>query len=157
MRRLFLALLALSGVLPASDSAARELALIVHPHNPISNLTAIDLREILLMERQHWGGGGRIYLLLPETGSPEKEVLLRRGLKMTEDQLRRHYLGKLYSGEIPAFPRVSASGAEARRIVSRASTALAVVALAETDATVKVLRIAGRRPGDPDYLLAPLR
>ena len=63
------------------------------------------------MERQHWRGGLRIYLLLPESGTPEKDLLLRRGLQMNEDQLRRHYLGKLYGGEIPAFPGTAASGA----------------------------------------------
>jgi hypothetical protein len=154
MRRLLVGLLTLGSVPVASDAAARELALIVHPQNPVSSLTAIDLREILLMERQHWSGGGRIYLLLPETGSPEKELLLRRALKMSEDRLRRHYLGKLYGGEIPAFPRVASSGAEARRIVSRAPNALAVVDASAVDSSVKLVRIGGRRPGEPEYLLA---
>jgi hypothetical protein len=147
------AVLVSAGVLIASECAARELALIVHPLNPISNVSAIDLREVLLMVRQRWSGGGRIYLLLPESGSPEKEVLLRRALAMTEDELRRHYLGKLYGGEIPAFPRVVASGAEARRIVSRAPNALALVDASTVDATVKVVRVAGRRPSEADYLL----
>jgi hypothetical protein len=154
MPRIWLGVPVLAGVLAASEGAAGELALIVHPQNPVSDVSAVDLREMLLMERQRWSRGGRIYLLLPESGSPEKDLLLQRALRMSEEQLRRHYLGKLYGGEIPAFPRVFSFGVEALRIVSRAKNALAVVDAGVVDRSVKLVRIGGRRPGDADYLLA---
>lgn len=141
----------------AAAARAAELAVVVNPQNPVVELTARELREVLLMERQHWRGGLRIYLLLPESGTPEKDLLLLRGLRMNEDQLRRHYLAKLYGGEIPAFPGTSASGAAARRLVAHAPNALAVVDSSSVDATVKLVRIDGRRPGEPGYLLAPTR
>ena len=136
---------------------AADLAVIVHPGNPATELSSRELRELVLMERQHWRGAGRVYLLLPETGTVEKELLLERALRMTEDQLHRYYLGKLYGGEIPEFPRVVATGAAARRIVARAPDALAIVDARSVDASVKVLRIDGRGPGEAGYPLAARR
>jgi hypothetical protein len=151
-------LLAVALVLCAGrDGLALELAVIVHAQKGVSEVSAADLREMVLMERQHWKGGGRIYLILPPSGSAEKDVLLKRVLNMTEEQLRRHYLAKLYGGEIAAFPSVAPSGASALRTVSLAPNAIAVVDAGELDPSVKVLRVQGRRPGDADYLLASPR
>ena len=153
--RLVLAVALLLGA--GRECLALELAVIVHPQKGISGVSAAELREMILMQRQHWKGGGRIYLILPQRGSPEKDVLLKRVLKMTEEQLRRHYLGKLYGGEIAAFPTVASSGAESLRTVSLAPNAIALVAAGGLDPSVKVLRVQGRRPGDAGYLLASPR
>jgi hypothetical protein len=139
------------------ESLALELAVVVHSEKGVSEVSAADLREMILLERQHWKGGGRIYLILPPSGSPEKEVLLKKVLNMTEEQLRRHYLAKLYGGEIAAFPSVAPSGAAALRTVSLAPNAIALVDAGGLDASVKVLRVQGLRPGEAGYLLASPR
>jgi hypothetical protein len=126
---------------------------IVHPSTPVAGLSSADLREILLLERQHWSGGERVYVLLPPAGTPQKEVLLRRLLRMKDQDLRRHYLAKLYAGEISSFPRVASSAEAAKRFVARAPNALAIVDAAVADGTVKVLAVDGRRPGEAGYPL----
>ena len=156
-RRLLRLLAAVTVVGSAAAAGAAELAIVVNPQNPVAELSARELREVLLMERQHWRGGLRIYLLLPESGTPEKDLLLQQALRMTEDQLRRHYLAKLYGGEIPAFPGTAASAAAARRVVAHAPNALAVVDSSAVDPTLKVVRIDGRRPGEAGYVLATPR
>jgi hypothetical protein len=146
-------LAALALTLVAAAAAPEDLAVIVNLRNPVQELSSAELREILRCERQHWRRSGRIYLLLPASGSAEKRLLLRRALGMNEDQLHRLYLGKLYSGEISAFPRVVGSGAAARGVVARAEHAIAVVPASAVDGEVRVLRIQGRRPGEAGYLL----
>jgi hypothetical protein len=156
--RMRLALLLLAAALAGSSAArAGDLAVVVNPRNPVSALSASELRDVILLEQQHWRGGGRIYLLLPETGTAEKDLLLRRALKMNDEQLRRLYLTKLYGGDIPAFPRTVTSAARARLLVGRAATALGFVDASAVDGSVKVLAIDGRRPGDAAYLLGPAR
>jgi hypothetical protein len=152
LRRILVLLVAAASTGPLAGAA--ELAVVVSTQNPVDELSVSDLREVLLMERQHWRGGRRIYLILPGSGTLEKDLLLRRALRMSEDALRRHYLGKLYGGEIPAFPGTVASGSAARTVVAHAPNALAIIDSSEVDSTVKVLRIGGRRPGDEGYLLA---
>ncbi|HEY7510760.1 MAG TPA: hypothetical protein VIG50_10935 [Vicinamibacteria bacterium] len=130
-----------------------DVALVVHPSNQTRDLRWEDVLAMFRAERQHWKGGRKIYLILPEAGTPEREIVLRRVYRMTDVQLKQFWLGKLYRGEIAAYPRVVASSAAARRLVSHASNALAFIDAAAIDATVKVVRIDGRRPGDPGYRL----
>ena len=157
MRRLGLALfglLALGALGPAPGRAA-DVAVIVHPSNPLSDVSLGDLERIFKMEQQHWDGGGRIYVVLQESGTPEKNLVLKRLYRMKDGDLKQHYLGKLYRGEIASFPRIAHSNAAARRLVSQAPSAISFVDAASADASVKVLRIDGKRPGEPGYVLGP--
>ena len=145
-------LLALASLPPAAGWSA-EVAVIVHPSNPQSDVSSADLVQILKMERQHWAAGGRIYLVLQESGTQEKELVLRRLYRMKDAEVKQHYLGKLYRGEIASFPRIAHSNAAARRLVSQAPNAISFVDASALDATVKVLRIDGKKPGEPGYAL----
>jgi phosphate transport system substrate-binding protein len=149
----------LPGALLASVLAgpvlAGDVAVIVHPANPVNDLTTAELRRILRQERQHWRAGSRIHLVLPESGSPEKDILLRRAYRLSDLGAKQLWLGKLYRAEITAFPRVAPSNGAARRIVASASGAIAFIDAAAVDASVKMLRVDGKKPGEPGYLLSP--
>lgn len=148
------AALTLSAVLITPNLAgAGDVALVVHPTNPSSDVTWAEVLAIFRGDQQHWKGGRKIYLILLEAGSTEREVMLKRVYRMTDGELKQFWLGKLYRGEIAAFPRVAASGGAARRIVAQAPNALAFIDSSAADDTVKVLRIGGRLPGDPGYRL----
>ncbi|HEX9189985.1 MAG TPA: hypothetical protein VGB87_23110, partial [Vicinamibacteria bacterium] len=92
--------------------------------------------------------------LLPPSGTPQKNLLLKRVLKMTDRELRSHYLGRLYAGELSEFPYIASSGEAARLFVAKAANALAVVRAGGAEPSVRTLAIDGRRPGDAGYLLA---
>jgi hypothetical protein len=148
------ALTLLAVVLTPGVAVAGEMAVVVHPSNPSSDVTWTEVLAMFRGEQQHWKGGRKIYLILLEAGSTEREVMLKRVYGMTDVELKQFWLGKLYRGEIAAFPRVVASGLAARRIVAQAPNALAFIDSSAVDGTVKVLRIGGRQPGDPGYRLA---
>jgi len=131
---------------------AGEVAVIVHPTNPETDVSFAELVQILKMERQHWAAGGRIYVVLQESGTSEKELVLKKLYRMKDSELKQHYLGKLYRGEIASFPRIAHSNAAARRLVSQAPNAISFIDSASVDATVKVLRIDGKKPGEPGYV-----
>jgi hypothetical protein len=145
-------LVALLALLPAAGRGA-DVAVIVHPSNPQGDVSSADLVQILKMERQHWGAGGRIYVVLQESGTPEKELVLKKLYRMKDAELKQHYLGKLYRGEIASFPRIAHSNAAARRLVSQAPNAISFVSAQSADSSVRVLRIDGKRPGEPGYVL----
>jgi ABC-type phosphate transport system substrate-binding protein len=140
------------GLSPAMGAAA-DVAVIVHPSNPQADVSFADLVQILKMERQHWASGRRIYVVLQESGTPEKELVLRKLYRIKDSELKQYYLGKLYRGEIASFPRIAHSNAAARRLVSQAPNAISFVDAASVDTTVKVLRIDRKRPGEPGYVL----
>ena len=153
MRRAFVATLVVTLLSPAV-SRAGDVALIVHPKNPVVDLTRTEVVAIFKAEQQHWKAGERIYLILQESGTPERALVLKHVYRMSDVELKQFWLAKLFRGEIAAFPRVVASNAAAKRIVAQAPNALAFIDAAAVDSTVKALRIEGRKPGEPGYALA---
>jgi|KBSSwiStaDraftv2_1062776.scaffolds.fasta_scaffold08646_2 ABC-type phosphate transport system substrate-binding protein len=153
MRHLCVAALAVTLLFPAVGRAG-DVALIVNPKNPVADLTWAEVVAIFKAEQQHWKAGERIYLILQESGTPERALLLKRVYLMSDVELKHFWLAKLFRGEIAAFPRVVASSAAAKRIVAQAPNALAFIDAAAVDSTVKALRIDGLKAGEPGYALA---
>jgi len=152
MVRALFVLLAVLGV--SAELSAAELAVIVNPKNPVDELTLAELAAICRLDRQHWRTGRTIGLILQESGTPEKRVLLDRVYTMDDAALKQFWLEKLYRGEIASFPHVEPSSVSARRLVARAENAIAFVDAAIVDPTVKVVRVGGRLPGEAGYPLS---
>jgi hypothetical protein len=58
-----------------------------------------------------------------------------------------------FRGEATSIPSDYASPDDVKRFVREHADAIAYLPLAEVDASVKVVRIDGRRPADPSYLI----
>lgn len=143
--------LALAAATPAT---AAEFAIIASPAVQADSVSADDLRRVFALEKRHWAGGPPVSVLLPGSGQPAREVLLRQVLHLDETQLRQSILGKIYRGEITFPPRVASSDLEALEWVAAARNLVAIVPADKTGgANVRILRIDGKRPGDPGYPL----
>src|SRR2546428_6954428 len=64
---------------------ARDVAIIVHRDNTTSELSLEEVSKIFAQERQYWEIGKKIYLVLQEAGSPEKQVVLRKIYRKAND------------------------------------------------------------------------
>ncbi|HET7291502.1 MAG TPA: hypothetical protein VFM88_03665 [Vicinamibacteria bacterium] len=144
-----------AALLGGAGPSGADIAVVVHPSNPRSEVSSDELLRILRMDRQHWEAGHRIYLVIEESGTPERAVLLRRVYRMNDAELKQFWLGKLYRGEIAAFPRLAPSGAAAKRLVSQAPNAIGFIEAGLLDGSVKALRIDAKRPGEDGYMLSP--
>ena len=151
---ILLRVLLVTWLLGPLTAAASDVAVVVHPANPQSDVSNVELTRIFRLDQQHWQAGGRVYLVLREAGAPQKDVVLRRLYRMDNLELKQFWLGKLYRGEIASFPRVVSSDALVKQIVSRAPNAIGFIDAADLDDTVKALRIAGLLPGESGYLLS---
>jgi ABC-type phosphate transport system substrate-binding protein len=149
-----LRLLLVLGLLGPPGAVAADVAVVINPANPERDLSETELARIFRLERQHWKAGGRVYLVLRESGAPQKDLVLRHLYRMNDLELKQFWLGKLYRGEIASVPRVVSSDAMVKRIVAQAPNAIGFIDAGALDGTVKVLRIAGRRPGESGYLLS---
>ena len=154
MRRVCVATTLAVALLSAAASRAGDVALIVNPQNPVADLSFKEVVAIFKAEQQHWKAGERIYLILLESGGQERAVVVKRVYRMSDVELKQFWLAKLFRGEIPAFPRVVASSAAAKRIVAQAPNALAFIDATAVDSSVKALRIDGLKAGEPGYALA---
>jgi len=130
------------------------LAVIVHPKNPAASLSFRDLRAALKLERQFWEGGRRIALYLPPSGAPERKLLLEKIYKMSNAELQKFWVNKVFSGEIPSSPSVARTPEAAGDLVRQNEGGIAIVPAAKVPRGVKVLQVDGKSPVDKDYPLA---
>ena len=128
-----------------------DIAVVVHPDVPVSNLSLADLRRILLGDREFWTTGVRVTLLIRAPIARERDAAVKDVCQMTEAQFRQHWIGKVFRAESPSGPKIVYSTEMALEQVSRTPGALSFVPAASAGRGVKVLRIDGKAPGQPGY------
>ncbi len=131
----------------------RTLAIVVNHANPVDDVSLVELRRILLGERSHWPNGRRIALVMMDPGTIERKAMLREVYRMTEDELSRHFLRGLFTGEVFASPKTLASPVGVRKFIFNVPGAIGYVRLSDVDDSVKVIKIDGHSPEDKDYRL----
>jgi ABC-type phosphate transport system substrate-binding protein len=138
----------------AQQRSPVELAIIVNKANPNDNLSFSELREYFLAERGNWSNGpGKVRVIMREPGGAEREVVLRLIYDMTEKDFNSYFLGKKFRGEVLEEPRLRSSTPDMIRTISNLQGAIGYVRADEVDASVKVIRVDGRAPGDSGYRL----
>lgn len=151
-----LAGLLLAAARPAPRLAAQssDIAVVVHPDVAIDNLPLVELRRMLLGDREFWPSGVRVTLLLRAPIAKERDVAVQQVCQMTEAQFRQHWIAKVFRAETPNSPKIVYSGEMALDQVSRVPGALTFVDGSAVGRGMKVLKIDGKLPGQPGY---PLR
>lgn len=127
-----------------------SLAVIVNKDNPVANLSTAELREILLGKREHWKNSQKIIVLLPNGGSPEREVALRM-VDMNEASYKQYWLERTNAGGGAGAPASVPSSGIALSLVAETRGAISVVPLADVRDSVKVVKIDGHLPSDAAY------
>jgi len=155
MKRAVLVLVAtalLGFALPAR-AAAEDIAVIVNPSNPITTMTMIQLRKIVLAQEGKWPGGGKIILWMTAPGQLERANTLKIVCGMTETDFTLHFMHASFNGDSGDPPKTAASGAQVRQSVAGSVNGLGFISAAQVDDSVKVVTIDGNRPGQPTYKL----
>lgn len=130
-----------------------DIAVVVHPDVPVDNLSMVDLRRVVLGDREFWPGGVRITLLIRAPIARERDAAVKNISQMTEAQFRQHWIGKVFRAETPSGPKITYSRESALAQLSRTPGAIALVEGPITATRVKVLKIDGKSPGQPGYPL----
>ena len=158
--RTLLAVLVLAAPLAGPARSAGQpaslppLAVIVHPANPVENLTVGELRRIFMLDTQTWPHGRKITVVLREKGQPERAEGIRILCGLTEREYDRQVLFRTFQGSVNIGPRSIQSSATMQLFVHNAPGAIGYVNADEVDGSVKLLRIDGLLPDNPRY---PLR
>lgn len=153
-----LVLLALTALrAPAAHAQAGDasgaVAIVVHPATKIDNLTFDELRRIFRGERQFWPDGSRVTLLVRAPVTQERKLVLQKIYRMNEDAFRQYWIAKMFRAEIAAGPKIVYSSEMARELVTAIPGAIGFMPVGSVGAGVKVVRIDGRLPSDPNYSL----
>ena len=131
-----------------SPCAARgQIAVIAHPDSPVLDLSLEELSQIFLGQVTVTDAGP---VTLAEHAAARADFY-RSILGMAEAQVDRHWIGVVFRGGDASPPRKLSDAASVRDFVASNPGAIAFVALASVDGSVRVVTIDGRAPSDPDY------
>src|SRR6202165_1641689 len=140
--------------LAAQTSRGTDIAVVVNPDTPVSDLTLAEVRKVLLGERQYWNAKLPVALLIRAPVARERDVVLRVIYQMSEAQFKQYWVAKIFRAEVTSPPRIVYSNDMQYDLVAAIPGAIAFVDARNVRPGLKVLRVDGHLPGDRDY---PLR
>jgi ABC-type phosphate transport system substrate-binding protein len=148
----------LASLLGVSPRAARAqdgepLAIVVNRSNPLTEISLADLRRVFRGQRSRWSNGKRVTLVMRDPGAPERDAILHSLYGVQEADYRRTYLQAVFSGEATDAPKTLASTNGVLRFVYNVPGAIGYVRARDVDASVKMIRVDGRLPGETGYRL----
>ncbi len=147
---------ALGATLAARDGSSkgnrRAIAVIVHPNNPVGDISLADLGAIFRKDRKTWPGGGKALPLNWNPRTPARVAFDRHVLKMSPDESAAYWIDQRIRGRGDP-PRALGSAATIQAIVSRQEEAVAYIPLEQVESGVKIVAVSGVRPGDAGYAI----
>ncbi|MFY9583980.1 MAG: hypothetical protein WAR21_05760 [Candidatus Acidiferrales bacterium] len=131
-----------------------DIAVVVHPDTPISNLSLEEVRKVFMGERQYWSTKLPVVLLLRAPVARERDLVLNVIYQMSEVQFKRYWIAKIFRAESATAPKIVYSSDMTNELVRAIPGAIAFVAARDVRSGLKVVRVDGYLPGQPGY---PLR
>jgi ABC-type phosphate transport system substrate-binding protein len=139
---------------PAQSARGADIAVVVHPETPVSDLTLTEVRQVLLGERQYWNAKLPVVLLIRAPVARERDVVLKVIYQMSEAQFKQYWVAKIFRAEAASPPKIVYSNDMEYELVSGIPGAIAFMDARNVRPGLKVLRVDGHLPGDKEY---PLR
>jgi len=144
-RRLLSILLAV--VLICSAAQATQLAVVVDKANTTASLSSADLAKILKLANPKWPDGKQVVLVLRGVPGPEMQLALQKLSNMSGDQVK-----DLLAAHKTSILIVN-SEQEVLKSVSTIPGAIGLVDVYSLTSGVNVLKVDGKLPLEPGYLL----
>ena len=134
----------------AQDKAV-DLAIIVAKDSTLTDLASQDLARIFEEEKSKDPDGHKWVIVMREPGSPERATALEKIYQMDEDTYATYFLRAVFAGRAQSKPKEFANAAALREFVAATPGAIGLLRAADADASVKILKVDGKAPGDADY------
>jgi len=130
-----------------------DIAVVVHPDTPITNLSMAEVRKVFLGDRQYWSTNVPVVLLIRAPVARERDVVLKRIYQMSDAQFKQYWIAKIFRAESASAPKVVYSNDMANELVSAIPGAIAFIDAREVRPGAKIVRVDGKLPGEPGYQL----
>lgn len=143
--RQFVLLLCLTGAFGLAH--AKQLAVITDAANPVSDLTTADLVKIFNARTQNWPDGKAIKLVVHDPSSADMHLVVRKLMAMTPEQ------AEAFLQSHSRTMVITDSDDAVLKYVSGTRGAIGIVDLFSITKDVKVLKIDGKLPVEPGYVL----
>jgi ABC-type phosphate transport system substrate-binding protein len=153
LRRIFCVLLLLVAVV--SSAAARDLAIVSNKTNAItaSGLTLPDLLKVCKGQTDRWQDGKPVTFIMRAPSAPEMKLLLEKVYGLSTPQVTEIITAANHAR--PGHPAILIVNSDEDLVNKVASIpgAVGVIDVYAINSSVAVLKVAGKLPLEPGYLL----
>src|SRR6476469_6389391 len=118
-----------------------DVAVVVHPDTPISNLSMAEVRKVFLGDRQYWSTNVPVVLLIRAPVARERDVVLKRIYQMSDAQFKQYWISKIFRAESASAPKVVYSNDMANELVSAIPGAIAFIDAREVRPGANIFRV----------------
>jgi ABC-type phosphate transport system substrate-binding protein len=140
-------------LLGASLAAARDIALVSNKSNAVGALTVTEVVRLCKAQTSHWPDGKPVTFVMRSPSDPEMKVVLEKVYGMSQNELNSLIVSSNQGR--PAHPAIMVATSDDELVNKVASTpgAIGVVDVYSINSSVAVVKIGGKLPLEPGYLL----
>jgi ABC-type phosphate transport system substrate-binding protein len=140
-------------MIAASLAAARDIALVSNKSNAVGALTVTDLVRLCKAQTSHWPNGKPVTFVMRSPSAPEMKIILEKVYGMSENELNSLIVTS--NRGRPAHPAILVATSDDELLNKVASTpgAIGVVDVYSINSSVAIVKIGGKLPLEPGYLL----
>jgi hypothetical protein len=139
--------------LSVSLSAARDLAVVSNKANPVSAIALPDLVKVCKGQTSHWPDGKSVTFIMRAPSAPEMKIVLEKVYELPEGQVKE-LVATANHGRV-GHPAIIIADSDEDLVNKVASIpgAVGVVDVYAINSSVAVVKLAGKLPLEPGYLL----
>ena len=144
-------------MLAASLASARDLALVSNKANAMGAINVADLVKLCNAQTTHWPDGKPITFVMRSPSAPEAKIVLEKLYGMSENEVNGLIVTSNHGR--PAHPAIVVVSSDEELVNKVASLpgAVGVVDVYSINSSVAVVKIAGKLPLEPGYLLMAIK
>jgi hypothetical protein len=146
----FLCCLASLLSLPRASAQGADVAIVVNPESPVTNVSLADLRKIFAGEKRSWPGGAPVKLIVRGPGCHERLVLLRL-MGVSESEYKKYWTAQVLRGEADAEPLAVPSFGMVKEAVKVFPGGIGMVNALDAKVGMHVIKVDGHLPGEAGY------
>lgn len=140
-------------LLGASPAAARDIALVANKNTSASSITLPELVKVCKAQTNRWPDGKAVTFVMRAPSAPEMTIVLQKVYGLSESEVSDLIVNANHGR--PGHPAIMVASSNEDLVNKVASTpgAVGVVDVYSINSSVSVVKIAGKLPLEPGYLL----
>ncbi|MFY9743350.1 MAG: hypothetical protein WA252_21510 [Candidatus Sulfotelmatobacter sp.] len=139
--------------LSASLASARDLALVSNKTNALGAITIADLVRVCKAQNNRWPDGKPVTFVMRPPSAPEMKLVLEKVYGMSENEVNGLVMASNHGRTNHPAIVIATSDDDLVNKVASIPGAVGVVDVYSINSSVSVVRIAGKLPLEPGYLL----
>ena len=134
-------------------AAARDLAVVTNKGNSVSAITLPDLVKVAKGQTNHWPDGKSVTLIMRSVSAPEMKMFLEKIYELPESQVKEIITSANHGRAGHPAVLIVDSDEDLVNKVASIPGAIGVVDVYAINSSVAVVKVAGKLPLEPGYLL----